>query len=174
MAQAPKKEGAVAPTERINIQYRDESGGQVQDVELPLRLMVVGDFKGKKDTSDAEDFVSIEDRKTVNIDKNNFDEVLKSQDVELKLDSVANVLDPNKKELSVQLNFRSMKDFEPENVVKQIPELQSLLELREALTELKGPLAQNAAFRKRLQALLEDEKERSSILEEIGLDPSML
>lgn len=174
MAQAPKKEGAVAPTERINIQYRDETGGQVEDVELPLRLMVVGDFKGRKDTSDAEDFVAIEERKTVNVDKNNFDDVLKSQEVELKLDNVENLVHPDKKEMSVHLHFRSMKDFEPESVVKQVPELKDLLALREALTELKGPLAQNAAFRKRLQTLLEDENERTSILEEIGIDPSTI
>ena len=84
---------------------------------------------------------------------------------------VDNVVKPEDKELPVELHFDSMKDFEPEGIANQIPQLRELLELREALTELKGPLAQNAAFRKKLQALLDDEKERDSILDEIGLGP---
>ncbi len=72
-------------------------------------------------------------------------------------------------QLGVDLSFANMNDFEPEAIAQQIPELRELLELREALTELKGPLSQNAEFRKRLQKLLDDEKERGSILDEIGL-----
>ena len=61
----------------------------------------------------------------------------------------------------------------PESIAQQIPGLRELLALREALTELKGPLSQNAEFRKRLQKLLDDETERGSILDEIGLGSSV-
>lgn len=174
MAKPPSKEGAVAPTERINIKYRDETGGVTEDVELPLRMLVLGDFKGRADTSDAPDFVPLEDRKPINIDKNNFDAVLESQNVTLELNGIKNVINPESKgeEMSVRLDFKSMKDFEPEQVVEHIEPLNELLELRKALTELKGPLAQNAAFRKQLQALLDDESERKSILDEIDFSPS--
>lgn len=170
MAAAPGKEGAVAPQERINIRYKNETGGVQEDVELPLRLLVVGDFTGRPDVSDKPNFTPLEERKPINIDKNNFDEVLRSQQVGLSM-QVDNVVKPEDKELPVELHFDSMKDFEPEGIANQIPQLRELLELREALTELKGPLAQNAAFRKKLQALLDDEKERDSILDEIGLGP---
>lgn len=170
MAAAPGKDGAVAPQERINIRYKTETGGVQEDVELPLRLLVLGDFTGRPDTSAAPDFKTIEERKPINIDKNNFDDVLKSQQVGLSL-QVDNVVKPEDKELKVELKFDGMKDFDPEGIARQVPELRELLELREALTELKGPLAQNAAFRKKLQALLDDESERASVLDEIGLGP---
>lgn len=165
MAAAPGKDGAVAPQERVNIRYKTETGGAVEEVELPLRLLVVGDFTARADAT------PIEERKPVNIDKNNFDEILKAQKVGMSL-QVDNVVKPDNKELTVDLRFNEMKDFEPEQVARQIPELRELLELREALTELKGPLSQNAEFRKRLQKLLDDENERSSILDEIGLGPT--
>jgi type VI secretion system protein ImpB len=165
MAAAPGKDGAVAPQERVNIRYKTETGGAVEEVELPLRLLVVGDFTARADAT------PIEERKPVNIDKNNFDEILKAQKVGMSL-QVDNVVKPENKELTVDLRFNEMKDFEPEQVARQIPDLRELLELREALTELKGPLSQNAEFRKRLQKLLDDENERSSILDEIGLGPT--
>lgn len=165
MAAAPGKDGAVAPQERVNIRYKTETGGAVEEVELPLRLLVVGDFTARADAT------PIEERKPVNIDKNNFDEILKAQKVGMTL-QVENVVKPENKELAVNLQFSEMKDFEPEQVARQIPDLRELLDLREALTELKGPLSQNAEFRKRLQKLLDDDNERSSILDEIGLGPT--
>jgi type VI secretion system protein ImpB len=165
MAAAPGKDGAVAPQERVNIRYKTETGGAVEETELPLRLLVVGDFTARADAT------PIEERKPVNIDKNNFDEVLKAQKVGMTM-QIENVVKPENKELAVNLRFDTMKDFEPEEVARQIPELRELLDLREALTELKGPLSQNAEFRKRLQKLLDDENERSSILDEIGLGPT--
>lgn len=166
MAATPGKEGAVAPQERVNIRYKTETGGAVEETELPLRLLVTGDFTGRPDAT------LIEERKPISIDKNNFDEVLSSQRVGLAM-QVDNTLSGKADEqLAVHLNFSSMKDFEPESIAQQIPELRELLELREALTELKGPLSQNAEFRKRLQKLLDDEAERGSILDEIGLGSS--
>lgn len=163
MAAAPGKDGAVAPQERINIKYKTETGGAVEEVELPLRLLVTGDFTGRPDAT------PIEERKPINIDKNNFDEVLQSQRVGLKMQVDSKLSEKPGEQLSVDLRFGSMKDFEPESIAQQVPELRELLELREALTELKGPLSQNAEFRKRLQKLLDDDTERGSILDEIGL-----
>lgn len=163
MAATPGKDGAVAPQERVNIKYKTETAGAVEEVELPLRLLVTGDFTGRTDAA------PLEERKPINIDKNNFDEVLNSQRVGLKM-QVGNTLSGTAGEqLGVDLHFNSMKDFEPESIAQQIPELRELLELREALTELKGPLSQNPEFRKRLQKLLDDASERGSVLDEIGL-----
>lgn len=163
MAAPPRNEGSVAPKERINIVYKTETGGVQSEVELPLRLLVVGDFTGKPDTR------PVEERKPISIDKNNFDEVLKGQQVGVTL-NVENVLEDRKgTELKADLRFENMKDFEPESIARQVPELRKLLELREALTELKGPLSQNADFRKQLQKLLDDNPDGGSILDDLEL-----
>lgn len=163
MAATPGKDGAVAPQERINIKYKTDTGGAVEEVELPLRMLVTGDFTGRPDST------PLEERKPINIDKNNFDEVLQSQRVGLKLQVDNTLSGKSGEQLGVDLKFNGMDDFSPESIARQVPELRELLELREALTELKGPLSQNADFRKRLQKLLDDENERGSILDEIGL-----
>jgi type VI secretion system protein ImpB len=110
----------------------------------------------------------VEERQPVNVDGNNFDEVLRAQRVELSM-QVDNVLHPAEAELSVNLRFNALKDFEPEAVARQIPELCALLELREALTELKGPLSQNTEFRRHLQRLLDDGSARHRVRGELGL-----
>lgn len=163
MAAPPRNEGSVAPPERINIVYKTETGGVTSEVELPLRLLVVGDFTGKPDSR------PVDERKPVSIDNNNFDEVLKGQGVGLSV-MVPNVVDEKAEgDLNVELKFNSMKDFEPESIVRQVTPLRQLLEIRDALTELKGPLSQDPEFRKKLQKLLEENPDGGSILDDIEL-----
>ena len=71
-------------------------------------------------------------------------------------------------ELNVALNIKSLDDFSPDSVARQVPEVNKLLELREALTALKGPMGNLPAFRTQLQALLEHEESREQLLKEIG------
>jgi type VI secretion system protein ImpB len=66
------------------------------------------------------------------------------------------------------LKFQNLKDFEPESLVNQIPQLKKLLELRQALTALKGPLGNVPEFRKKIQALVSDQSARERVLKEIG------
>jgi type VI secretion system protein ImpB len=73
-------------------------------------------------------------------------------------------------EMPVNLRFDTLKDFEPQAIAKQVPELAKMLELREALTALKGPLANVPAFRKKIEELLKDNAQRDRILKELGLD----
>jgi type VI secretion system protein ImpB len=72
-------------------------------------------------------------------------------------------------ELAVHLQFRSITDFGPDRIARQVPELNKLLELREALVALKGPLGNVPAFRKQLQSLLADDKARSALAKELDL-----
>jgi len=158
------KEGSVAPRERVNIVYRPALGDAKEEVELPLKVLVMGDFTGRPDDR------RLEDRETTNIDKDNFNEVLKAQGIGL------NVMVPNKisgkpdDEMSVNLKFDSLQDFGPEAVVKKTPELNRLLELREALSALKGPLSNLPDFRKKIQELVKDEAARERLLKELGLE----
>ncbi|MCG8537563.1 MAG: type VI secretion system contractile sheath small subunit [Pseudomonadales bacterium] len=158
------KEGTVAPKERINIKYRSEHGGAQESVELPFKMMVVGDFTQKEDDR------VIEERKPINVDKNNFDEVLRNQSVGVEINVPNRLSEEEDAEMGVSLEFNTMKDFTPENVARQVPELNKMLELREALVALKGPLGNVPAFRKAIETILEDEEQRKLVLGEMKLE----
>ena len=158
------KEGSVAPKERINVTFKPATGGAQEEIELPLKLMVLGDFTQRADDR------KIEDRKPISIDKNNFDEVLGKQELSLTF-AVPNRLQDEETddELPVQLRINSMKDFNPASLVEQVPELKKLMELREALVALKGPLGNAPAFRKAIESVLSDDDSRDRVLGELGL-----
>jgi len=158
------KDPTIAPKERVNIVYRSAIGDAKEDVELPLKMLVMGDFTGRTDDR------PLERREPVSIDKDNFNEVLKAQEIALNL-SVPNRLSGNADEaMNLSLRVESMKDFGPEAIVEQVPELKRLLELREALRALKGPLSNVPEFRKKIQELLKDENASAKLLAEIGIE----
>ncbi|RRV05319.1 type VI secretion system contractile sheath small subunit [Pseudomonas sp. v388] len=158
------KEGSVAPKERINVTFKPAINGAQEEIELPLKLMVLGDFTQRADDR------KLEDRRSVGVDKNNFDDVMAKQEISLTL-SVPNRLqdDPADEELAVSLSVKSMKDFNPASLVEQVPELKKLMELRDALVALKGPLGNAPAFRKAIEHVLSDDESRSRVLGELGL-----
>lgn len=158
-------DSSVAPKERINIRFRPATGDIKQDVELPLKILVVGDFTQRPDDT------PIEDRALASVNKDNFQDVMRSQGLSLSI-AVPNRLEDNATEpLAVHLGFESIRDFEPERIVEKVPEMKKLLELRSALLALKGPLGNVPAFRKTIQATLEDGDARSRLLAELGLLP---
>jgi type VI secretion system protein ImpB len=156
-------EGSVAPKERVNIVYKPATGDAQSEVELPLKTLVVGDFTLRDDAT------PVEERKCINIDKDNFNEVLKAQNVVYE-SSVKNLLsdDPDAM-LNMSLKFSTMQDFEPDAIVKNVPELQKMIDLREALKALKGPLGNVPDFRKKIQDLVQDESARAALLKELGI-----
>lgn len=160
------KEGSVAPKERINVTFKPATGSAREEIELPLKLLVLGDFVQRADAR------KIEERKVVSIDKNNFDEVIAKQEISVTL-SVPDRLQDNDSadELPVTIGIRSMKDFNPANIIDQVPELHKLMELRNALVALKGPLGNAPAFRKAIEGVLGDEQSRDRVLSELGLNP---
>ena len=157
------KEGSVAPKERVNITYKPATGDAQEEIELPLKLLMMGDFTMKQDET------PLEDRKAINIDKDNFNDVMKSQNLSLNLVVPNKLADEEGEEMAVSLNFDNLKDFSPEAVAEQVPELKALLDLREALTAVKGPLGNVPAFKKKIQALMKDDAAKEKILKELGI-----
>ena len=149
---------------RVNFRYLPVAGDFDEWVELPLKLLVMGDFTLRPDER------SLEDREPINIDKDNFNEVLKEQNIGIDV-TVPNKLsgEPDE-EMNVKLKFESIKDFSPEAIVRNIPELNRHLELREALTALKGPLSNIPEFRKKLQEIATNEEVKEQLLKELGLE----
>ncbi|MDH5546868.1 MAG: type VI secretion system contractile sheath small subunit [Gammaproteobacteria bacterium] len=152
---------SVAPKERVNITYKAATGDAQAEVELPFKMLMLGDYSGKKDET------PLEERKAISIDKDNFNSVLKSHGIEMSF-NVANKLSAEEgEEMSVALKIENMRDFEPESVASQIPEVNQLIELRNALTALKGPLGNVPAFRRKLEQMMLDDELRQKLLDEI-------
>lgn len=156
------KEGSVAPKERVNIVYKPATDG-AEEVELPLKILAIGDYTGRKDDR------QLEDRKPINIDKDNFEEVMEKHDLGVDISVPDRLSGEDGGELAASLQFKTMKDFTPEGVLQQVPELRQLMELRNALTALKSPLGNKPEFRKQLEKLLGDEESRKKLMEELGL-----
>ncbi|MDE5914431.1 MAG: type VI secretion system contractile sheath small subunit, partial [Campylobacter jejuni] len=152
-------DGSHAPKERINIKYKAKTNGQNEDIELPLKLMVMANLKGKNETP-------LEEREILQINKINFDQVMRKLNITTSF-SVKNTLGTGAEELDVKLNIASMKDFSPDNLARQIPELNKLLQLREALMALKGPMGNIPDFRKAVLEALKNEKTKEKLLLEI-------
>ncbi|WP_028304050.1 type VI secretion system contractile sheath small subunit [Oceanospirillum maris] len=159
---ASKNSGSVAPKERINISYRPATGGAKERVELPFKVLVMGQFTPEPDEA------LLQERLTKNINRTNFGEVMSSMN--LKLDfTVPNQLKSGGDDIAISLDPKSLKDFEPDSIVQAIPELQKVLELREALKALKGPLGNTPKMRKTIQLMLEDKETRTKLMQELGL-----
>ncbi|NMC73158.1 MAG: type VI secretion system contractile sheath small subunit, partial [Geobacteraceae bacterium] len=105
------KESSIAPKERVNIVYRPALGDAKEEVELPLKMLVVGDFTGNPGDR------AVEKREPVNVDKDNFNEVMKGHNISLNL-SVPNRLTADTEDaLDVRLRIASIKDLTPEAIV---------------------------------------------------------
>lgn len=158
------KEGSVAPKERVNIVYKPATGDAKEEVELPLKVLVMGDFTLRDDET------PVENRKTINVDKDNLNDVLKAQNVRLTTNVKSTLSDDPDAQLTVDLDFQSMKDFDPDAIVQKVPELKKLVDLRDALKALKGPLGNVPTFRKKIQELVQDEGTRDRLLKELGIE----
>lgn len=150
---------------RVQITYDVEVGGAIEKKELPFVVGVMGDFTGHP----TEPLPKLKDRKFVEVTPDNFDDVLAGMKPHLAF-AVENKLseDANAPQLKVDLNFRSLEDFEPENVAKQVPPLKELLDLRTRLSDLRGSLQGNDKLEEILRESVSDPAKLDQLKKELG------
>jgi type VI secretion system protein ImpB len=134
---------------RVHITYDVEVGGAIQMKELPFVVGVLGDFSGKP----ADPLPRIKDRKFVTIDRDNFNQALAGMKPRLAF-KVDNKISGEENQLGVELNFKSLEDFEPEQVVNQVEPLRKLLEARRHLSDLVRKIDGNDKLEAALQEVI--------------------
>jgi type VI secretion system protein ImpB len=161
-----KKKGRVRPP-RVHITYDVEIGGAEVKKEIPFTVGVLADLSGKQ----KEPSKKLKDRKFVEIDRENFNDVLGKIKPRLAF-KVDNTMTPEGGELSVELNMKSMGDFEPEAVVQQIDPLRELLEVRNKLKDLEGRTEGNDRLAEQLDMILESTDVRDKLKQELSVGDS--
>ena len=151
---------------RVQITYDVEVGDAIEVKELPFVMGVLGDFTGQP----TEPLAKLKDRKFVEVTPDNFDAVIENMKPHLAF-SVENKLsnDPNAGNLKVDLNFKSMDDFSPENVARQVGPLRELLELRGRLSDLRGNMQGNDKLEDLLRDAVSDSGKLAKLRAELGL-----
>ena len=143
---------------RVQITYDVEIGDAIENKELPFVVGVIGDFGGNPSVEKKR----LKDRKFVNVDASNFDEVLEGVAPAANF-RVKNHLSPEGGEFAVQMQFREMADFRPEAVVQQVAPLKGLLEARSKLADLRNKLAGNDRLEDILSEVLSNTEKLDSL-----------
>lgn len=148
------------PPSRINLFLDVKKGDAMVREELPFRMLVMGNFGGAKDDD-------LTDREIININKDNFEDVLKSQGISMNMVVPNHLKDDPDAEMKVNINVASMKDFNPESVAKQIPELDKLLAARNLLQDLRNRVITLGDFRRKLETIVKDKEALAKLAEEL-------
>ncbi|MDX1981704.1 MAG: type VI secretion system contractile sheath small subunit [Bryobacteraceae bacterium] len=150
---------------RVHITYDVEVGDAIELKELPFVAGVLGDFTGMPE----QPLPRLRDRKFVEITPDNFDKVLEGMNPHLAF-QVENKLseDPDAGQLKVDLKFKSLEDFEPQNVARQVKPLKELLDLRTKLSDLRGSLMGNDKLEEALMGAVSDPDKLSKLKTEMG------
>lgn len=147
---------------RVQITYDVEIGDAILKKELPFVVGILADLAGNP----AEPLPRLKDRKFIEIDRDNFSHIMEALKPRLTLD-VDNKIDLSKRTISLELLFQSMEDFEPVNIVKQVPAMAALYEVRTKMKDMMTKLDGNDALHQLLEAVLEDPKLIDSLLKEV-------
>ena len=148
---------------RVHIKYDVETEGGLTQKELPFVVGVMGDYAGN---NPGEPTKSLKERKFVNIDPDNFDQVMARQKPGLSY-TVKNELENSNTEMKVDLEFHSMEDFNPENVVDQIPVLKKLKNARDKLRDLLSKSDRSDQLEQLLEEILRDSEKMGVLASEL-------
>jgi type VI secretion system protein ImpB len=149
---------------RVQITYDVETGDAIEMKELPFVMGVLADLSGKP----AEPPAKVRDRKFVEIDRDNFDAVMRGMKPRLAF-RVGNELTGDDSQMAVELNFGSIEDFEPEQVAKQVEPLRKLLETRIQLQALLAKADGNDRLSEKLQEIIGNSEMLKKLGDEMGV-----
>jgi len=150
---------------RVHITYEVETVGAMIQRELPFVMGVMGDFSGNP----TKPLKSLKDRKFVQIDRDNFNEVMASISPELHF-KVENTIAGDGSEMAVDLNFKSIEDFDPSKVVDQVEPLKKLLETRNKLNDLIAKVDRSEELEGILETVLQDAEKLKKLSGELGVE----
>jgi len=150
---------------RVQITYDVEVGGAIELKELPFVVGVMGDFVGKPE----EPLPALKNRKFVEIDPDNFNQVMAGMKPRLAY-SIENKLQDDGSKLGVELNFNSIEDFEPDNVVQQVEPLRKLIEARQKLSDLRSKMDGNEKLENLLEGIISDTEKQKQLSESLGIN----
>ena len=166
----PKKESLqhkldrVRPP-RVQITYDVEIGDAIELKELPFVVGVLGDFVGKP----AEALPALKNRKFVEIDRDNFDQVMAGMKPRLSF-STENKLQDDGSKLGIELKFNGIEDFEPDNIVQQVDPLRKLVEARQKLSDLRSKMDGNEKLENMLNDVLSNADKQKELSDTLGLN----
>lgn len=148
---------------RVHIKYEVETEGAVVEKELPFVVGVLGDFSGDP----SPDQKPLKDRKFVQIDRDNFNEIMARMQPRLAL-RVANELADDGSEMAVELSFSSLEDMEPARIVEQVPALRKLLETRNQLRDLLTKADRSTQLEDLLETILQSDEQLRALSQQLG------
>lgn len=166
----PKKESLqhridrVRPP-RVQITYDVEVGGAIELKELPFVVGVMGDFVGKPE----EPLPALKNRKFVEIDRDNFDQVMAGMKPRLAY-NVENKLQNDGSKVGVELKFNNLEDFEPDNIVQQVEPLRKLVEARQKLSDLLSKMDGNEKLENMLNDIISNTEKQKQLSDALGLE----
>lgn len=149
---------------RVQITYDVEVGGAIELKELPFVVGVLGDFVGKPE----EPLPALKNRKFVEIDPDNFNQVMAGMKPRLAF-STENKLQDDGSKVGVELKFNSIEDFEPDNIVQQVEPLRKLVEARQKLSDLRSKMDGNDKLETMLNDVIANADKQKQLSEELGL-----
>lgn len=150
---------------RVQITYDVEVGGAIELKELPFVVGVLGDFTGKPE----EPLPALKNRKFVEIDPDNFNQVMAGMKPRLTF-STENKLQDDGSKMGVELKFNSIEDFEPDQIVQQVDPLRKLVEARQKLSDLRSKMDGNDKLESMLNDVISNADKQKELSAALGLD----
>ena len=165
MAESQQKQLSRVRKPRVHITYDVETEGAEEVKELPFVVGVMGDFSGDP----TEKLSPLKDRKFIQVDRDNFNDVLKRMTPGLNM-RVENTLAEDGSEMAVNLKFDKIEDFEPAQVVKQVEPLRKLMETRDKLRDLASKIDRSDDLENVLEQVLSNTDELNKLSGELGVE----
>jgi type VI secretion system protein ImpB len=150
---------------RVQITYDVEVGGAIELKELPFVIGVLGDFVGKPE----DPLPPLKERKFVEIDPDNFNQVLAGMKPRLAF-NVDNKLQDDGSKMGIELKFNSIEDFEPDNIVQQVEPLRKLVEARQKLSDLRSKMDGNDKLESILQDIISNTDKQKELSEALNIE----